>query len=199
MANIRNAVAWARSELPAIAFDHRIDLETSKIAVIGWSTGGHLAMTTAWTTVEAGMEPATAILNFYGPFDFEAFATASHPDQTGNSSANPPFHEAIRQSLPSKASREWHFEPPFPGNNESNDYPTTPTSTPSTTSTNSAISNYHIPTFIVPVTQSLVFHQAMMDKEVESGFLVVEAAKHIHDVGVAEGSEMWVKGIGTRI
>lgn len=85
MANIRNAVAWARSELPAIAFDHRIDLETSKIAVIGWSTGGHLAMTTAWTTVEAGMEPATAILNFYGPFDFEAFGQ-SHPAPLNGSS-----------------------------------------------------------------------------------------------------------------
>ncbi|KAL8751877.1 MAG: hypothetical protein Q9199_006133, partial [Rusavskia elegans] len=71
MADIRDAVAWARFELPSIALDHGIDVETSKVAVIGWSTGGHLAMTTAWTTVEAGIEPPTIILNFYGPSDFE--------------------------------------------------------------------------------------------------------------------------------
>ncbi|KAL9635690.1 MAG: hypothetical protein Q9204_002529 [Flavoplaca sp. TL-2023a] len=79
MADVRDAVAWAHSELPAIASEHSINVVTSKIAVIGWSTGGHLAMTTAWTTVEAGIEPPTAILNFYGPSDFEALA--SYHDQ----------------------------------------------------------------------------------------------------------------------
>lgn len=76
MADIHDAVTWAQSELPAVALNHRIDLETSKIAVIGWLTGGHLAMTTAWTIMEAGMEPPTAILNFYGPSDFEALMSS---------------------------------------------------------------------------------------------------------------------------
>lgn len=35
-----------------------------------------------------------------------------------------------------------------------------------------------------------------MEKGLESGVLIVEGAKHIHDVGVGEGSEMWVKGVG---
>lgn len=79
MADIRDAVAWARFELPSIALGHGIDVETSKVAVIGWSTGGHLAMTTAWTTVEAGIEPPTIILNFYGPSDFETLGEFHPP------------------------------------------------------------------------------------------------------------------------
>lgn len=79
MADICDAVAWAQSELPAIASEHSINVETSKIAVIGWSTGGHLAMTTAWTTVEVGIGPHTAILNFYGPSDFEALGKLNCP------------------------------------------------------------------------------------------------------------------------
>ncbi|KAL8941134.1 MAG: hypothetical protein Q9216_002433 [Gyalolechia sp. 2 TL-2023] len=75
MSDIRDAVSWARSTLPSIALKHNITVNPEKIAVIGWSTGGHLAMTTAWTTTNAGIPPPTAILNFYGPSDMEALAS----------------------------------------------------------------------------------------------------------------------------
>ncbi|KAL8919581.1 MAG: hypothetical protein Q9208_006698 [Pyrenodesmia sp. 3 TL-2023] len=74
MSDIRDAVAWARSALPQIALSQGIAVDADKVAVIGWSTGGHLAMTTAWTTLEAGISPPSVILNFYGASDFEALA-----------------------------------------------------------------------------------------------------------------------------
>lgn len=72
MADVRDAVAWTRHGLPDIALGHGIRVDTDKVAVIGWSTGGHLAMTTAWTTVEADIKPPAVVLNLYGPSDFEA-------------------------------------------------------------------------------------------------------------------------------
>lgn len=77
MADVRDAVLWARSTLPNIVIRHDITVETENIAVIGYSTGGHLAMTTAWTTINAGFPPPTAILNFYGPSDMEALGEFS--------------------------------------------------------------------------------------------------------------------------
>ncbi|KAL8754939.1 MAG: hypothetical protein Q9184_004954 [Pyrenodesmia sp. 2 TL-2023] len=72
MSDIRDAVAWARSALPRIAVNQGLTVDTDNVAVIGWSTGGHLAMTTAWTTAEAGIAPPSVILNFYGASDFKA-------------------------------------------------------------------------------------------------------------------------------
>ena len=75
MTDVRDAVIWATETLPAIASTFGINVDPSKIVVVGWSTGGHLALTTAWTVTNAGHEPPTAILNFYGPSNFEALGT----------------------------------------------------------------------------------------------------------------------------
>lgn len=69
--DVRDAITWAHSTLPGLARRHGVTVKTNKLAVMGWSTGGHLAMTTAWTTAEAGIERPSVILNFYGPSDFE--------------------------------------------------------------------------------------------------------------------------------
>ena len=47
-------------------------MDDKKIVIIGWSTGGHLAMTTAWKSKEAGLKAPVAILSFYGPTDGES-------------------------------------------------------------------------------------------------------------------------------
>lgn len=72
MTDVRDALSWVRNDLPAIASNRNIFLDSQRVAVIGWSTGGHLAMSTAWTTIEADLEPPQAVLNFYGPSDFES-------------------------------------------------------------------------------------------------------------------------------
>lgn len=67
-----DALVWARKELPMLAAKHGVLLDINKVVMVGWSTGGHLAMTTAWTAEQAGIEPPKAILSFYGPTDFES-------------------------------------------------------------------------------------------------------------------------------
>ncbi|KAF5871074.1 putative polyketide synthase protein [Botrytis fragariae] len=72
IADIRDAYVWAKTKLPGLVSDKGIKIDPNKIVMIGWSTGGHLAMTTAWTTKNIGLEPPCAILAFYSPTDFEA-------------------------------------------------------------------------------------------------------------------------------
>lgn len=70
MADIRDAFIWARRTLPSLMDSRGITLDTERIVVIGWSTGGHLAMSTAWTVEAAGETRPKAILSFYAPTDF---------------------------------------------------------------------------------------------------------------------------------
>ena len=72
MTDVRDALAWVRDKLPAIARARGINVDPTKVVAVGWSTGGHLAMTTAWTCEEIRQEPPAAILSFYGPTNFES-------------------------------------------------------------------------------------------------------------------------------
>ena len=76
MTDVRDALDWVRNKLPAIAQARGVIADPTKIVAVGWSTGGHLAMTTAWTCEEVGQQPPTAILCFYGPTDFESEGTS---------------------------------------------------------------------------------------------------------------------------
>lgn len=75
----RDAYAWIKSSLQPLLQPRGITIDASRNVVIGWSTGGHLAMTTAWTSVEIGLEPPVGILSFYGPTDFESGGTLDLP------------------------------------------------------------------------------------------------------------------------
>ena len=73
MTDVCDALRWARFQLPAMELSCpglRIDGE--KVVVVGWSTGGHLAMTLAWTALQQNIRPPEAILAFYCPTDYEA-------------------------------------------------------------------------------------------------------------------------------
>ncbi|KAJ6174552.1 hypothetical protein N7485_005289 [Penicillium canescens] len=69
--DICDALVWARTTLPGIAKEQGVLVDVDKLVVVGWSTGGHLAITTGWTCFEKGVKPPTAILSFYAPTDFE--------------------------------------------------------------------------------------------------------------------------------
>ena len=64
--------------------------------------------------------------------------------------------------------------------------------------------NYSVPTFvvhgdrdeIVPCDMSIEFDRALQSKGVRSGILVVEGAKHIHDLATRPGTESWEEGVG---
>ena len=70
--DVRDALMWAQQELPTITSSQDYVIDPDRIVVIGWSTGGYLAMSTAWSSIEAGQTPPRAILSFYSPTDIAA-------------------------------------------------------------------------------------------------------------------------------
>ena len=69
MSDVSSALAWAQRELSNIAKRSGYSVESEKVVMIGWSTGGHLAMSTSWTSKAAGIALPLAILSFYAPTD----------------------------------------------------------------------------------------------------------------------------------
>lgn len=73
MTDVCDALRWARSQLPTMIFDcPGVQADGDKVVLVGWSTGGHLAMTTAFTAKKQGVRPPEAILAFYCPTDYES-------------------------------------------------------------------------------------------------------------------------------
>lgn len=68
----RDAYAWASREMPSLLSHYNVSVNKECVVVIGWSTGGHLAMSLGWTAQEVGLPPLRAILSFYAPVDFES-------------------------------------------------------------------------------------------------------------------------------
>ncbi|KAK8116964.1 uncharacterized protein PG998_005245 [Apiospora kogelbergensis] len=71
MTDVRDACIWAQKELPEILESRGVIVDRSRYVVIGWSTGGTLAMTTAWSVHDAGFCSPTAILAFYCPVEYD--------------------------------------------------------------------------------------------------------------------------------
>nr|AOO87089.1 polyketide synthase [Alternaria alternantherae] len=66
------AYTWARRVLPTLNLTSTsIRLDASRVVVIGWSTGGTVAMSLAWTSIPQGLPAPDAILVFYCPTDYE--------------------------------------------------------------------------------------------------------------------------------
>ncbi|KAL4987377.1 hypothetical protein BDW68DRAFT_188060 [Aspergillus falconensis] len=85
MRDVSDAMAWARSTLPSLQLlCPGLAVDTSRVVIVGWSTGGHLAMTTAFTCLERGLSPPDAILAFYCPTDYEdpVWAKPNYPENT---------------------------------------------------------------------------------------------------------------------
>ncbi|KAL4940292.1 hypothetical protein BDV06DRAFT_230433 [Aspergillus oleicola] len=85
MRDVCDALTWARNTLPSIPLlCAGLTIDASRVVVVGWSTGGHLAMTTAFTSVERGLAPPDAILAFYCPTDYEdpVWSQPNYPENT---------------------------------------------------------------------------------------------------------------------
>jgi len=72
MTDVCDAYHWTRSALPQIAARRGLAVDPNKVVIVGWSTGGQLAMSIGWTAKMAGIPPPTAVLSFYAPVDFES-------------------------------------------------------------------------------------------------------------------------------
>ncbi|OCK81842.1 beta-ketoacyl synthase [Lepidopterella palustris CBS 459.81] len=72
MVDACDALAWARYELPQVQLPGSgIQIDGERVVVVGWSSGGQLAMSLAWTAPQKGLKPPEAILAFYCPTDYE--------------------------------------------------------------------------------------------------------------------------------
>ena len=70
--DVCTAFQCAQITLPSLPLQRPdIHIDGTQVVAIGWSTGGHLAMTLAWTSLAAGIPPPSAILAFYCPTDYE--------------------------------------------------------------------------------------------------------------------------------
>ncbi|KAL9031279.1 MAG: hypothetical protein Q9196_000686 [Gyalolechia fulgens] len=73
MNDVCEALGWARFQLPELVPNLAPGLQANgeKVVAVGWSTGGHLAMTLAFTAQQRRLRAPDAILAFYCPTDYE--------------------------------------------------------------------------------------------------------------------------------
>ena len=70
--DVRTALHWVRATLPQLPLKRSdISITGESVVAVGWSTGGHLAMSLGWTAPNHGIQPPEAILAFYCPTDYE--------------------------------------------------------------------------------------------------------------------------------
>ena len=73
MTDVCDALEWVRNALPQLDLKYPgLNITGEKVIVVGWSTGGTLAMSLAWSSVQRGIKPPDAILAFYCPTDYHA-------------------------------------------------------------------------------------------------------------------------------
>ena len=72
MTDVCDGLRWARDELPNLRLKCLgIQVDGNQVVVVGWSSGGHLATTLAWTARLRNLRPPEAILAFYCPLDYD--------------------------------------------------------------------------------------------------------------------------------
>ena len=72
MSDVRDALRWAREELPFLNLNRPgLKIDGGFVAAIGWSTGGTLAMSLGFTARSHGIKPPEVILAFYSPTNYD--------------------------------------------------------------------------------------------------------------------------------
>ncbi len=72
MVDICDALEWARNTLPHMKLQRSgLQIDGERVVVVGWSSGGQLAMSLSWTAPQRGLRPPEAVLAFYCPTDYE--------------------------------------------------------------------------------------------------------------------------------
>jgi len=83
MADVCDAFRWVRHELPRLKLNcPGLKIDGDRVAVVGWSTGGTLAMSLGFTPRLHGIKPPEAILAFYCPSNYDhecKLVTRIHP------------------------------------------------------------------------------------------------------------------------
>ena len=72
MTDVRDALQWVRRELPFMKLNcPGLKIDGERVAAIGWSTGGTLAMSLGYTPHSYGLRSPDAILTFYNPTNYD--------------------------------------------------------------------------------------------------------------------------------
>lgn len=72
VSDCRDALRWARETLPFLPLsEESVTIDPSRLLALGWSSGGHLAMTLGHTAEPEGIKAPDLILPFYSPSDLE--------------------------------------------------------------------------------------------------------------------------------
>ncbi|KXX79217.1 Conidial yellow pigment biosynthesis polyketide synthase [Madurella mycetomatis] len=247
VADVCSAYAWAKTRLPALAASLGFKVDATKVVAVGWSSGGHLAMSLGWTAREAGIEPPSAILSFYAPYDFES-GELDLP-RLASFQGRKMSLERILAALPSTPITEYSHSLQndtanlgwlCPGDARSElvlslfkDGIGLPLLIHGLTRSAAGVSGsgsrintlltpparelvasisplsrlrageYTVPTYIihgtadevVPVEAAERFVSEARARGVRCGFLAVPGGRHVHDVGVEEGSREWEEGV----
>jgi acetyl esterase/lipase len=73
IADVADALTWARESLPHYTSARGMaEVDTGRIAAVGWSSGGHLAMMLPSTARARGVPAPDVILAYYCPTNLEA-------------------------------------------------------------------------------------------------------------------------------
>ena len=72
MTDVRDALEWIREELPSMKLNcPDLKIDGDRVAVVGWSTGGTLALSLGFTPQAYSIKPPEAILAFYCPSNYD--------------------------------------------------------------------------------------------------------------------------------
>ena len=73
MTDVCDALQWVQKVLPQMDLKYPgLKITGDRVIVVGWSTGGTLAMSLAWSSSQRGIKPPDAILAFYCPTNYHA-------------------------------------------------------------------------------------------------------------------------------
>lgn len=71
MTDVRDALRWLRNDLPKLSLNcPGLKVDGERVVVIGWSTGGTLALSLGFSARQYGIKPPEAILAFYCPSNY---------------------------------------------------------------------------------------------------------------------------------
>ena len=82
MTDVRDALRWVRQDLPRMSLNcPGLKVNGDRVAVVGWSTGGTLALTLGFSAPQHGIKPPDATLVFYCPsnYDDDCFKNPIYP------------------------------------------------------------------------------------------------------------------------
>ncbi|OBR09777.1 Polyketide synthase [Colletotrichum higginsianum IMI 349063] len=235
MTDVRDACSWLQSDLPRVMAAKGFSIDTSRYVVVGWSTGGTLAMTTAWSLTQARIRPPSAILAFYCPVEYNPQAptimghevekrtmslteirkllstepTANHAPNSLDTTKlgwvrrGDPRSELVRALVKEDRGMSILFNG-LPPDGEELPYPDADRAEAFSPLCQVRKGNYRVPTYLIIGDQDDIasfkkgqeFARALEEHGVRSGFLPVEGAKHIFDLGLVPGSEGWNAGVG---